>query len=235
MSRRQTSLVAAVTAVLLVAALGAAVAGPWEMEERDLSLLTDLFEPRTFPTVPPDSSEFEFAPGSSPPPGPDLSWMRYVAIGAAVALGMTVFVWLLRRYRMTQLPEPVVVQRREGSAVSPDVPEVPPLQEGIRRARRVLQEGTDPDDAIISAWMTLERAATDAGVRRRPSQTPTEFAIAVLETTGADAGAVRRLLGLYRRSRFSRRRSTPDDVADAVGCLEVLADSWDRVATGSGP
>lgn len=235
MSRRHVRLVAAVTAVLLAAALGAAVAGPWEMEERNLSLLTDLFEPRTFPTVAPDTPEFEFAPGSSPPPGPDLSWMRYVAIVVAVALGVTVLAWLLRRYRMTRIPEPVVVQREEGTAVSTDAPEVPVLQQGIRKAQRVLEEGADPDDAIVSAWMTLETAAAEAGVRRRPSQTPTEFAIAVLDRTGADTVAVRRLLGLYRRARFSHRRSTPDDLVEAVRCLDALADSWDTVTTGSEP
>lgn len=235
MSRHQANLVAAITALLLVAALGAAVASPWEMEERDLSLLTDLFEPRTFPTVPPDTPEFEFAPGSSPPPGPDLSWMRYVAIGVATAVAIAVVAWLVRRYRMTRLPEPIVTPRVEGAVSPSDVPEVPVLQQGIRHAQRVLEEGSDPHDAIISAWMVLERAAADAGVRRRPSQTPTEFAVAVLERTGADAGAVRRLLGLYRKARFSPKRSAPDDVVEAVRCLEALADSWNVVAAGSEP
>jgi hypothetical protein len=205
------------------------------MEERDLSLLTDLFEPRTFPTIAPDTPGFELAPGSSPGPGPDLSWMRYVAIGVAMAIAVAVVWWLVRRFRMTRLPEPVVVRRIEGVAGSAEIPQVPVLQQGVRQARRVLDEGTDPDDAIIAAWMTLETAAADAGVRRRPSQTPTEFAIAILERTSADSVAVQRLLGLYRQSRFSRRLSTPDDVAEAVRCLGVLANSWDTVATGSEP
>ena len=232
-SRRSASLVAAVTAVLLVAAVASAVAGPWEMEERDFSWLTELIDERTFPTVTLDVAEFEFEPGSPPGPGPDLRWIRYVAIALAVAGAIAVLVWLVRRYRMTRLPEPVTVQRMEGAAAAADMPEVPVLQQGVRAARRMLEEGTEPDDAIISAWMTLEAAAADAGVRRLPSQTPTEFAVAILERTAADSVATQRLLGLYRRARFSRRRSTRDDVAEAVRCLGVLADSWGLAATGS--
>ena len=209
MSRRNTSLVAAVTGVLLVAAFGAAVAGPWEMEERNLTLLTDLFEPRPFPTVAVDTPEFDLAPGSSPRLRPDLSWMRYVAIGLAMSIGIAFAVWLVRRYQMTRAPEPLAVRRLEGTAGSAEVAEVPVLQEGVRAARRMLDEGTDPDDAIISAWLTLETAAAGAGVRRRPSQTPTEFAVTVLERTAADSAATQRLLGLYRRARFSRGPSTP--------------------------
>jgi hypothetical protein len=203
------------------------------MEERDLSWLTDWIEAdRTLPTVDLDTPEFEFEPGTPPGPGPDLSWMRGVAIGLAVAAAVAVLVWLVCRYRSTRLPEPVAVQRMEGAAGAAEMPEIPVLQKGVREARRMLEEGTEPDDAIISAWMTLEGAAADAGVRRRPSQTPTEFAVVILERTVADQAATQRLLGLYRRARFSRRRSTRDDVAEAVRCLGVLADSWDTVATG---
>lgn len=233
MSRRNASILAAVTAVLLMAALGAALAGPWEMEDRDLSLLTDLFEARTFPTVTPDNPGFELGPVSSPGVGPDLAWMRYVAIGVAVAIGVGILVWLVQRYRMTRVPEPVASERVAGVPGSGKLPELPDLQEGVSRAQRVLEEATDPDDAIISAWIVLETAAADAGVRRRPSQTPTEFAVSILERTPADSVATQRLLGLYRRARFSQHPSTLDDVAEATRWLGVLADSWDLIATGS--
>lgn len=234
-SRRNSSLVAGVTAVLLLAALGSAVAGPWEMEERDLSWLTDWLEgDGTVSTFDLDTlPEFEFEPASPSGPGPDLSWIRGVAIGLAVVAAAVLLVWLVRRYRRTRLPEPVAVQRMDGAAGSEATPDIPVLQKGVRKARRMLDEGTEPDDAIISAWMTLEAAAADAGVRRRPSQTPTEFAVAILERTPVDSAATQRLLGLYRRARFSRHRSTRDDVAEAVRCLAVLADSWDTVATES--
>jgi hypothetical protein len=232
-SRRSASLVAVVTAAVLVAALGSAVAGPWEMEERDLSWLTDwlegeVAEPIDLGTLP----EFEFEPATPSGPGPDLSWMRWVGIGVAVAAGVAALVWLIRRYRRTRLPEPVASQRMEGAAGPAEMPEIPVLQKGVREARRMLEEGSDPDDAIISAWMALEAAAADAGVRRRPSQTPTEFAVAILERTAADSTATQRLLALYRRARFSRHRSTRDDVTEAVRCLGVLAENWDTVSAG---
>lgn len=233
MTRRQAGLLTAVTTVLFVAALGAAVAGPWEMEERNLTLLTDLFEPRTFPTVPLDTPELEIAPGSPPGPGPDLAWTRYVAIGAAVAIAVAVGAWLVRRFRMTRLPDPAVLQHMEGPDVSAEIPEVPTLQQGVRQAQRILGEEADPDDAIIAAWMALESAAAGAGVRRRPAQTPTEFAVAILERTTADAVAVQRLLALYRQARFSARVATADDVASAARWLGVLSDSLDAAAIGS--
>ena len=233
-SRRNAGLLAVVTAVLLVAALAAAMAGPWEMEERDLSWLTEWIEDGTAPTIDLGTlPEFEFVPASPAGPGPDLSWMRGVAIALAVAAGVVVLVWLVRRYQRTRLPDPVAVQRMDGAAGSAVMPEIPVLQRGVRAARRMLDEGSDPDDAIISAWITLETAAADAGVQRRPSQTPTEFAVVVLERTAADSAATQRLLGLYRRARFSRHRSTRDDVAEALRCLGVLADGWDTVTAGS--
>lgn len=221
--------------MLLVAALASAMAGPWEMEERDLSWLTDWLEADgTVPTIDMGTlPEFEFEPASPSGPGPDLSWLRSVAIGLAVAAAVAVLVWLVRRYQGTRLPEPVAVQRMDGAAGSAEMPEIPVLQKGVREARRMLDEGTDPDDAIISAWMSLEAAAADAGVQRRPSQTPTEFAVSILERTPADSAATQRLLGLYRRARFSRHRSTRDDVAEALRCLGMLADSWDTATTGS--
>ena len=233
MSRRNASLLAVVAALLLLAALGSAVAGPWEMEERDLSVLTDWLEGRTVEFDMDTLPEFEFEPASPTGPGPDLSWIRLVAIGLAVAAAVALVLWLVRRYRGSQLPQPAAPSRMDGAAGSAEMPEIPVLQKGVREARRMLDEGTDPDDAIISAWMILEAAAADAGVRRRPSQTPTEFAVAILERTAADSTATQRLLGLYRRARFSRHRSTRDDVADAVRCLGVLAESWDTVTTVS--
>ena len=127
----------------------------------------------------------------------------------------------------------MVPQRREGVAAQEEAPEVPVLQKGLRDASRMLEEGIEPDDAIISAWMTLEGAAADAGVRRRPAQTPTEFAVAILDRTVADSEATQRLLALYRRARFSQHPSTREDVAEAVRCLRVLMESWDRAAAGS--
>lgn len=211
------------------------MAGPWEMEERDLSWLTDWLEvDGTVPSIDIGTlPEFDFEPASPPGPGPDLSWMRSVAIGLAAAAAVVVIVWLVRRYQRTRLPEPAAVQRMDGVAGSAEMPEIPALQKGVRAARRMLDEDIDPDDAIISAWITLEAAAADAGVQRRPSQTPTEFAVAVLERTAADSAATQRLLGLYRRARFSRHRSTRDDVAEALRCLGVLADGWDTVTTGA--
>src|SRR5690606_41353297 len=87
-------------------------------------------------------------------------------------------------------------------------------------ARRV--EHRAPSDAIQAAWVAVEQAAGRSGVERAPSATPTEFTVAVLDRTKVDPSAIRTLLGLYHRARFSTHPATDDDVALARECLTRL-------------
>ncbi|WP_143219367.1 DUF4129 domain-containing protein [Actinokineospora bangkokensis] len=85
----------------------------------------------------------------------------------------------------------------------------------VERARLDLSRraGTDPGDAVIAAWVALERAAHDLGTPRAPHRTPTEFTEDVLGAHHVDAGALDDLKALYHRARFAT--AAPLDPADA--------------------
>ena len=78
-------------------------------------------------------------------------------------------------------------------------PALPPLEAAAQTALQSLAGITDTDDAIVAAWVAIERGAAQTGVARRPSQTATEFTVTVLSRTNADPDAIRILRGLYLR------------------------------------
>jgi hypothetical protein len=216
--------------VLLLTALASAMPRRWELEHRDFGFLSGWMPP---PRDLPELELMELPEWVTQDPGdlvapPDLSWLRFVVIaGAAIAVALLV-AWLVRRFAQSAAPVRTPAAQEPGVA-GLEEPDIPALQRGVAIAQRVLDEGADPRNAIIAAWLALEHAAADSGVRKAASQTPTEFAMAVLDRTEADTDATVKLLRLYRQARFSRRPPTRSDVAEAVRCLTVLADGWDSV------
>ncbi|WP_018683255.1 DUF4129 domain-containing protein [Actinokineospora enzanensis] len=81
-------------------------------------------------------------------------------------------------------------------------------------------DGVETADAIIAAWLVLERAAAGLGTPRAPHQTPTEFTAVVLAEHDADADALADLRGVYQRARFGRANViTQSDVLAAIDAL----------------
>lgn len=106
------------------------------------------------------------------------------------------------------------------------------VSRAARRARDLLfeYEAGEPGDAVVRAWLLLERSCADAGTGRRPHQTPTEFTTDVLTGLRVDPDALGRLRRLYQRARFSSRPVTDDDVAQARTALDRLIADLDRRA-----
>lgn len=110
--------------------------------------------------------------------------------------------------------------------------ELPPsagnwVRQAARAALDELRQrtGGEPGDAVVAAWLVLERAAARAGSGRKAHQTPTEFTTAVLAEHRVDAAALDRLRTLYQRARFGTRGSvTGEDVADAEEALRRVVD-----------
>lgn len=140
-----------------------------------------------------------------------------VAVAVIVVVGLLLTVGWRRRPR-----------RGVGAVVaSPDVvdglAEPPPLL--VRRAGEALAQLREhperpPGDAVIAAWLTLERAAEDSGVPRRPHQTPTEFTGDLLLRYRVDEDATGALRRVYQRARFGTAAVTPADVRTATEALE---------------
>ena len=105
-------------------------------------------------------------------------------------------------------------------------PDTQALRRGARTALELLDEIADPQDAVIRSWLALEQAAEASGAPRRPADSPTEFTGAVLRSTAADPVAVRSLLNLYHRARFSDHPVGIAEVKQARACVSALCRSW---------
>ncbi len=164
------------------------------------------------------------APRTVPTTGAGLGhWLVVIAIGVAfVLLALAVFLW----WRTGRRQHRTVIDSVDTAVETEPVTPLHSLQRGVVEAERRLLGGGDPTNAIIAAWLALEEAAAGSGVRREPSQTPTEFTVAVVDGAGVEAAPVRELLRLYHRARFSVVGSPPEDLAAARRWLKELAASW---------
>ncbi|ACQ81113.1 conserved hypothetical protein [Beutenbergia cavernae DSM 12333] len=224
---RPTALVALLLGVL---AIGAALRGPWALNPPRLDPSDEA------PTDPAPTESLVPQPGVELPPDlPTLSGSpdvpTWVGIVLAVVVGaalVAVVVVLLRRYARSWLRGRRVVAPPTIGRVGADTEaeELPDLGEATQAARRALEEQAEPRDAIVAAWVELERAATAAGLQRAAWQTPTEFIHSVLVRTEADPPAVTRLRELYEAARFGTAEPGTDAVADAALALAAIEASW---------
>ncbi len=74
-------------------------------------------------------------------------------------------------------------------------------------------------DAVIAAWVRLERVAAEAGVERRRRDTAVEFAHDLLARGLVSAPALDELVELYGRARFSDEYLGADDAHQAQRAL----------------
>lgn len=228
---RTVVLAGGAVAVLLLAVLGAAAGGSWELEERNFGGTVD----RPPPTLPPAPTPAPL--DAAPTTGDsslDWSWVGAVGVTLAVVLAGLALWWSWRRLRRHGVPRRPPVHDSQAVPTAAVEPELPVLRRGVTAAQQFLAEIPGPSDAVIAAWVALEDAATASGVRRAPSQTPTEFTVAVLDRTDADPAATAELLALYHRARFSGQPIGAGDVARAARCLGRLAASWDALDTAGG-
>lgn len=118
------------------------------------------------------------------------------------------------------------------STADPADPSAVQLRGAVRDARAELRRraGGPPADAVIAAWVRLERLAATAGSARAAHQTPTEFTSALLTRHGVDEPAVAALRGLYHRARFGPAGAL--GAADAVAAGDAL-DGIESALVGS--
>ncbi len=105
-------------------------------------------------------------------------------------------------------------------------PEPERLLTGIELALEVLDQGREPADAVVRAWLGLQETAQESGIVRRKAETPTEFTARILGRVFVDDRAVRTLLRLYLRARFGDHPVTAQDVTEVREALRQLVSSW---------
>jgi prepilin signal peptidase PulO-like enzyme (type II secretory pathway) len=219
-----------------IVVVGAAVQGAARFTGLRWVIRWDFSAP-TF-TPPPFSAQ----PSATPAPaseggtrGASLDWGLIVGIAIVLAVLIAVFFlirWLLgrRRVPMPTIDADIAVISEEPKAPEQAEPNAPVLQRGFQQAIAVLDEVREPGDAIVAAWLGLQEAAEDSGIRRRPAEAPSEFTTRILSRVPADRAAVDTILRLYLGVRFGDHPATPGDVRAVRDALSQLAESWEAVA-----
>lgn len=158
----------------------------------------------------------------------DLSWILVLAAVIVLAvIGALVWRALRRRAKTAERETTVALVGGLVDEVVPAAePDAPQVRRGLDRALDVLTDTRQPRDAIERAWLGLQEAAEESGVRRLPAETPGEFTARILGRVGADRGAASVLLDLYLRARFSDSPVTDTHVEAARRALESLRASW---------
>ncbi len=231
--RAQTALIVAVVSVLcVVVAIGAALQG-------DLAFSGPRWIPGGGALTPPRVSATP-VPGSSATPirtppasaGVVFSWVPIaIVLGCLlIAVLALIVVYLLRHRRRPGEKSQLTIDAEfdelselAGNDVDADLPT---LHRGLVRASEALEVYREPRDAIVRAWLGLQEAAEDSGLRRRPSETPTEFTTRVFESVEADRSAAAALLEVYLRVRFRPVPATESDVRQARDAIDRLRETW---------
>jgi hypothetical protein len=152
-----------------------------------------------------------------------------IILGCLVIAILALFVLYVVRHRVRRMRIGAIEEfLSEDLDKDPDDQDadLPALHRGLLRASDVLESTREPRDAIVRAWMGLQEAAEDSGVRRRPAETPTEFTTRVFESVDADRGAAAALLRVYLRVRFRAQPATQSDVVVAREAIARLQKTW---------
>ena len=220
-----------VIVVLLGVVLAAREAGPIPIDERALLAGND-----------------DAPPPTSAPPAQQTNQQGSESEGllAKVSMWYVIVSWLALALVVTIVLRALIAMRtdEEGDRVrtpapGPDAAPWPGAMEQLQRAAARAEElllaarPGNVGDAVIAAWMELERAATAAGSGRRPSATPTEFTVALLKRHDADADAMAALLAIYHRARFGGPALPAAAGDEALAAVRTIAAGLGVTRTGA--
>jgi Domain of unknown function (DUF4129) len=234
---RAVGLSAVVVALLALAVLAAATAGPAPRDPgRPIAAGVDPASSSTSPRDDDDSQKADAEARRSQfkveVPVQDLIVVGVLIAGAFVAL-------LLRRRRErphdTPLSGPGPSLRVGPTAVADARPMI---DRALAAAENELADRghREPRDAVVACWLRLEEGAAAAGVRRLPAQTPTEFTTALLNALlpgEAERAALEDLRRLYAQARFGS--SPVDDAAPQRAAVALAAVRAGLLAAGPVP
>lgn len=164
----------------------------------------------------------------------DTTWLLVVAAVALIALGVLVVLYVLRHRRRLVRPERIDVAGLAVDVTTDPSAEVglQHIRRGLSRALAVLSEHRDPSDAVTAAWLGLQESAEDAGFRRGPAETPTEFTTRILQQHDVDETALGTLRRCYLAVRFGGVPATDADVDAVRAALRTLEQQWSVAPTG---
>lgn len=160
-----------------------------------------------------DSEPFEV-------PGWAIVVAALLAVAAIVVAVVFLSRWLGRNLGGRAQPAAASRQGRRGAEVPEDAV-VDELDLSLAR----IHAGADVDEVILACWRGLEAIAERVGLPRRPTQTSTEFVVALLAGTRAPRAALEELASLFRAASFSAHERGDADRERAMACLGELRDA----------
>jgi len=166
----------------------------------------------------PQQTPLDRSEGGAPPPGfdsgPDpgyqfqFAWLPLVAALVLAALGIAAFVLANRRANPSSAKAELAAELALTLDLSLDD----------------LRAETDPRRAVIAAYARLERVLAAHGEPRQDADTPEEHLARVLGHLEVDRRAVRRLVDLFVRAKFSQHDVDARMKDEAIGALEQVRD-----------
>ncbi len=171
-------------------------------------------------------------PPTEPNPAhvPAINWGLTVTLGAVavVVIGGALLIiagnepwWVLAQW--------LRVRRRRRTALARD------LASAISAGVRDLEAGGDPRRAVIACYRRCEAAIASRRRRRYPAETPREFVADALGVLQLPVEAIRSLLFVFERARFSDLPITPDDRDIAAVALGDVRTALERRAQDGSP
>lgn len=195
-------------------------------------------EPREAATPPPVLDESPMPVGTPLPENPasDIIGATIGFVFLALAAVAVTFILILVVRALMRAWRDRPLQTQEGDATDFEVQEqavdaepdvaAPMIRRGIQGALRTIDERPIATDAIIAAWVGLEESATDAGMTRGASETPSEFALRIITRRSGFSDAARELLRLYERVRFGGYIAEEHDRDAARAALQRIEEGW---------
>ena len=150
--------------------------------------------------LPPSASDGNLAEQPTPPAIPPVVSF---AVTLLIVFGVLALSWWL-------------IMRKQTRRVPPPLEEIAGI---ARAALGDLSAGKDWGDTIINCYVRMNAAVGERrGFRRKKGTTPAEFADE-LERAGLPGYTTRRLTQLFERVRYGAKKSSKEDIHEAIACL----------------
>lgn len=154
-----------------------------------------------------------------------ITWTLAAFIAVAILFALT---RVLRRIivRFMNQARLINVVGTGADSAAPSEADAKIVMSGLASALQILKSERSSSDAVVQAWQGLENAAAAAGLKRRPSETASEFTGRLLYRSRRSAEPISVLLSLYQRVRFGHHSPTTEEIAAARSALAILLDLW---------
>lgn len=124
-------------------------------------------------------------------------------LGVLVTGGAAYLLATLGRRALRRRRPPGALAPHEAPRPDPLPRAVDGLADQVAEASAAVGRAGTPRNAVVAAWIRLQRSVAVAGLPAAPAETPTEYLARVLATWEVDRTALDELAELYREARFS--------------------------------